>query len=330
TPILVLQAAYNDVFTGSPTRFPFALWSPTDRLGFGMRGLDPGGVPQIAFHVRQGIAGVLANVGQLDEWAYGGFVLLGVAVAGLVLVRRQPAVWAVAAVGAAIPLGYVFFWGVANGGNLWDSFGRFGPFYFVPALVPLAIFGAEAIVTIWASRPRIGLCAVIVMTLIGGIGAVTAVSASVTERNARQQPYDLIANRLGGSSKALVLLPGYYVGNTLPGIYSLSVDSRTRVLYAVSQGNVDVDLVRRFKDHVPYRLVGCSYSVRGVLGTRRLPTGTDAPFPRVDGKGARLERLKVWHGSTVHLELTVAPTAHAQAMLTVLADGRPISMRLPL
>src|SRR5262249_36518158 len=105
-PVLVAQAAYNAYVTGDALRLPYSLWSSTDRLGFGYRGLLPSGVPQTYFGPRQGLHGVVDNLWSLNLWAFGGAALAILALVGLSASWRKPAAPALAAVAVAVPLGY--------------------------------------------------------------------------------------------------------------------------------------------------------------------------------------------------------------------------------
>jgi hypothetical protein len=305
-PVVVAQGAYNTYVTGVPWKLPYSLWSSTDRLGFGYRGLLPSGIPQTYFGARQGVHAVAANLWALRDWAFGGLVLVLLAVLGVYALHRRADALALAAVAVVVPFGYLFFWGLANIALLSKAVDRFGPYYFVPVLVPLAVLGVEGARQVWAwHRWALVALAVVALTTTG-IGLGDAVSTALGERDARAQPYDLLAAATDRDRPALVFLPGDYVGTTVLDRYTLSPGPPTNDdVYVVANGNVDLALLDRYPGHVPYRLAGCAFTAQTPLGSHRFPRGTEPSQALVTGRGARLERLTERRAASVTLTVAV-------------------------
>lgn len=145
--------AYNAAVVGHPLRLPFTVTGPTDAFGFGRRGIFPGAT--VAFDLADGLTGALATGGWLMAWSFGGPILVVLAVLGYRRLPPSDARRALAAVAIVHPLGYVFFWGASAVVQRWDGAATLGPFYHLPLLVPLAVFGGHGLVRL-RFRPWIG------------------------------------------------------------------------------------------------------------------------------------------------------------------------------
>jgi hypothetical protein len=313
-PVLVLQAAYNTYVTGVPWKLPYSLWSSTDRLGFGDRGLLPSGVPQTYFGPRQGVHAVAVNLWSLRTWAFGGLVLAFLAVVGAYTLRRRHEVLPLVAVAVVVPFGYLFFWGIANISLLSKAIDRFGPYYFVPLLVPLAVFGVEGAVRVWTWREWVLVVLVAGGLVTTGIGMHDAVSTALGERDARAQPYDALSTITDHSNPLLVFIPGDYIGTSVLDRYTVDTHTFTDDLFAVSNGNADIDLIGQYRLFAPYRLAACRYDGQAPLGSHRFPTDAPASQALVTGNGARLERLHVTTSDfplTLHALVETGPASDA-------------------
>jgi hypothetical protein len=78
----------------------------------------------------------------LTFWCFGGLLVIGLAVAGWRVLRRRRGASPLAAAALAIPLGYLFFWGSYNA-LTWGAPYHLGPYYWMPVVIPLAVFGAD-------------------------------------------------------------------------------------------------------------------------------------------------------------------------------------------
>jgi hypothetical protein len=319
-PVLVLQVAYNTYVTGVPWKLPYSLWSSTDRLGLGDRGLLPSGVPQTYFGPRQGVHAVAVNLWSLRTWAFGGLVLAFLAVLGAYTLRRRHEVLPLVAVAVVVPFGYLFFWGIANISLLSKALDRFGPYYFVPLLVPLAVFGVEGAVRVWMWREWVLVVLAAVALVSTGIGMHDAVSTALGERDARAQPYDTLATITSRAHPSLVFLPGDYIGTSVLDRYTVDTHTSTDDLYAASTGNADLDLVQHYPSHTPYRVVACSYDAQAPLGSHQFPADVPASQALVTGTGARAERLHVIRRSSpLTLHVLAGAGARGDATLQVAA-----------
>ncbi len=331
-PVLVAQAAYNAYVTGVPWKFPYSLWSSTDRFGFGLRGLLPTNVPQTNYRPRDGIHGVAANLWALNAWAFGGVVLVVLAGVGLFALRRRPEALALASLIGLMPLGYFFFWGIANISFLSKAGDRFGPYYFLPMLVPLAAFGVEGAVRTWEWRRGVFVVAAIAALVLTGVGTASALSTAIGERDARGEPYDALARVTDPDRPALVFLPGQYVGVSVLDRYSVSTSADGDDRYVVSAGNRDIDLVRHYSGYAPYRIVGCEYPGDTPLGSEVYPAG-EPSLALVTGEGAQARRLHlaVTQGSELTLNVSVDAAAAADTQLEVAAgtNGIVVPVRVP-
>ncbi|HEV3401483.1 MAG TPA: glycosyltransferase family 39 protein, partial [Acidimicrobiales bacterium] len=146
-PVLAMLAYYRAA-TGSPFRTPFNLLEPQDTLGFGARRLVPG-APELDFTLAHGIYGIIRYVLITLAWAFGGLVLVGFFLAGLL--RRRvggPQPW-LALIVLTFACGYMFFWGTF-GTSLRGGLSSFlGPFYLMPVLVPLTFLAARGFGAVW-------------------------------------------------------------------------------------------------------------------------------------------------------------------------------------
>jgi hypothetical protein len=344
-PIVVAQAFYNRYVTGSFLKLPYSLWSSTDRLGFGDRGLLPSGVPQVHFGPRQGVHAVAVNLWALHSWAFGGVVLAVLAVVGVCAQWRRPGAVPLAAVAVVVPAGYLFFWGIANISLLSKAIDRFGPYYFVPVLVPLAVFGVEGAALVWAWRRWVLVALTAIALVTTGFGMADAVAAALGERDARTQPYDVLTSITRGPGHALVFLPGDYIGTSVLNRYTLDASTTTHDVYAVDDDNRAIALVQSRPEDTPYRLAACDYTAETPLGSHQYPRTAAPSEALVTGSGARAQRLHlVTTGSSgLTLRATVAPgattggtvdvaagTYRASAPLQPAATGQPATVAVHL
>ncbi|MET0920292.1 MAG: hypothetical protein ABWY77_03715 [Acidimicrobiia bacterium] len=319
-PILVAQAVYNAYVTGVPWRFPYALWSSTDRFGFGWRGLMPNDVPQTYYGPKQAVHALVDNVWALNAWAFGGVVLVALAAVGIWVSRRRGDSIALASLVVVVPAGYVFFWGIANISFLSKAMDRFGPYYFLPLLVPLAAFAVEGAMRVWEWRRWALAVAVVLALALTGVGTASALSTAIGERDARSQPYDVLATITNRTRPALVFFPGDYLGVSVLDRYTLDPDGRGTDRFVVSNGNHDISLVRHYGSLAPYAIVGCNYPGETPLGSEVFPSG-EPSLALVTGTGARAQRLHLAtsDGPVLTVQIVVDPSATAGAQLEVAA-----------
>jgi hypothetical protein len=153
-PPLVAGAAYQWAVLGSPFRLPFTVTGPSDTFGFGRRGVFPEAT--VAFDLQDGVTALLRNQGWLVAWAFGGPILVGLAVHGFRRLRaerdgaRGPVERALILIAVLYPLGYVGFWAAHATVAHWPGAASLGPYYHLPVLVSLAVFAGHG----YAALPR--------------------------------------------------------------------------------------------------------------------------------------------------------------------------------
>ncbi|MGY1679111.1 hypothetical protein [Geodermatophilus sp. SYSU D01176] len=250
-PVLALTLVYNAVVVGGPFRLPFTVTGPQDTFGFGDRGVFPRYT--VRFTAADGVAGVLANLRGTPGWVAGGLVLVALAVLGLVRTRGA-ARWAVAALAVVVPLGYLPFWGPWAMGTQWQGLALFGPFYWLPVVVPLVVFGAAGLARVARRRRSLAAAAVAAMvglTALAVPGPVTGNREVTAEYRAVQQ-----AVTDAGLDDALLFLPrrgdlGF--DSDTPFLHN-DPALRQPVLYAEQRGAADLALVGRFAGRSLHRL----------------------------------------------------------------------------
>jgi hypothetical protein len=327
-----LLLASNTAATGSPTTLPFTLLEPSDTLGFGVRRLYPSdGVRH--FGPREGLAGVGSHLSLLGGWAFAG-VLLAVCAALALVRRRVPAPGLALGAGAAsLLVGYIGFWGVWNAAELWGGIRYLGPFYVLPVLVPLVLFGARGLVDLVLAsrpgrrRPPAGLArlaglarpvrsAVAVLTVLGLLAAgasSTAVLVEAVRANAGFTRHDADLARLvdaqPGRGLVFVGIDPPYLGHPVNAL-SNPPGLDGRALFAVSRGADDLTVAAGHPDRRLYLL--------------RTPSAFNgAPETRSTGTLERLEREEAT-GRPVEVSLTIdaAPAGFRAARVVVTAHGR--------
>jgi hypothetical protein len=251
-PVLALTLVYNAVVVGGPFRLPFTVTGPQDTFGFGDRGVFPQHTSP--FTPADAAAGLLANLRGTPGWVAGGVVLVALAVLGLVRTRGA-ARWAVAALAVVVPLGYLPFWGPWAIGTQWEGLALFGPFYWLPVVVPLVVFGAAGLVAVLrrAGRP---VAAVLVVAMVGL--TALAVPGPVAGHRAVTEEYRTVQRVVADADldDALLFLPRRgdhgFVSDT-PFLQN-EPSLQQPVLYAEQRGAADLALAERFPGRSLHRL----------------------------------------------------------------------------
>lgn len=306
-----LTLAYNAVMTGSPWVFPYQAFAPLDGLGFGHREIlahDVDYTIELALRSNRRVATQF-----FTQWIAGGLLGAGVALYGVVHAFRRGVSAREAVLGglfASILLGNLYFWGNFNilgditrpGDGL---IAVLGPYYHFDLLLPTATFAAVGLIAIVdqlsdhvarrfsVSSPRLVATLAVVVLIVGSGGVVTAqnLDEGVRENMEATAVYEVAYEPFDGGppSNALVFLPTPY-GDWLnhpfqPLRNEPGFDGGT--VYAMDER--PFDLIEAYPNRRLYR-----YTYRG----------TWAPIhgsPRT----ARLKRLQVLRGQTVHLDSTV-------------------------
>ncbi|MCA1844170.1 MAG: glycosyltransferase family 39 protein, partial [Actinobacteria bacterium] len=145
-PPLVAMAVYFQVATGSFLRPPFTFVGPSDTLGFGPKRMYAG-MPYVVFTPGRALLAFSRLTVLTGFWGFGGLLLIGLAAMGFRRLQGRPGGW-LALVAVTVPVGYAFFWGSFSSSE-WGGPWRFGPFYWLPVIVPGTILGAAGFVRLW-------------------------------------------------------------------------------------------------------------------------------------------------------------------------------------
>jgi 4-amino-4-deoxy-L-arabinose transferase-like glycosyltransferase len=306
-PVLALTLVYNAAVVGGPFRLPFTVTGPKDTFGFGERGVFP--EHTVDFTPADGVAGLLATLRGTPGWVFGGLVLVVLAVLGLVRTRGA-ARWAVAALAVVVPLGYLPFWGPWAMSTQWKGLALFGPFYSLPVVVPLVVFGAAGLLDLWrraTARARVtAAVAVVAMVVLTAVAVPAPVRGNLAVRDDYRAVQRVVA--AADLDDALLFLPrrgdlGF--ASTTPFLEN-DPSLRQPVLYAEQRGAADLALADRFPDRTLYRL------------------SEDLRPGQTTGGRLTLDRLRVDAGPTVTLRLRVTNPTDRPVAVAYLSDGEQV------
>lgn len=251
---LIAMLLYFDIATGSPFRFPFNLLSDRDSVGFGLKEMVPGfGITE--YTPGRAFEGMVRHLLYVSTWGFGGLVLLGLAFWGARKFRAgHPARW-LGLVIFTIPLGYFFFWG-SYGATEWGGPRRFGPYYYLVMITPLAILGARGFSSVWRWDRRVGGLTAVGMLALSSLVMIKAVQENRSFTEGRRKLYGPVFEMNYGRN-ALVFLPqlqGGWLLQPFAHARNSSLDSPT--IWALERTiEEDVDVVLEFGDRVPYLAV---------------------------------------------------------------------------
>ena len=277
---------FNDAATGSPLRLPFSLFESGDTLGFGVHRLYPGEAGR-RFGPAQAFRGLGRHLELLGGgWAFGGLILLALAVVALLRKRASPELLVVLAGGLFLVCGYLFFWGTWNAAIVWGAVRYLGPYYLLPLLIPLCILAALGLAEIasagsWRAVTAVGLAAA-----VSGVALVPALRSdlALNADNVR------LAQAVSDRGHALVFVdtyPGYLQHPTSVISNRFPVGGQT--VFALARGGDDFSVLRGFPGRALYRL-------------RLLGEYGKLPHARY---GAQLEHVHLVRGRTLTFTLSV-------------------------
>jgi hypothetical protein len=257
------MALYFRAATGSFLRPPFTFVGPTDTLGFGPHRMYAG-MPFLDYTPGRALVALGRLTVLTGFWGFGGLLLIGLAVAGHRGLGGRARGW-LALVALSVPLGYTLFWGSFSSTE-WGGPWRFGPFYWLPVLIPGSILGAAGFARLWRWDRLVGRLVV---------GGMAAVSLFVTVRAvAEHRRFGAERDRLYAAPLRAAALEGAVVflppldGPWLLQPFSLARNSRFDgpVVWALDRGErQNLDVVRHLPGRTPYRVVLPA-------ATRRSPT----------------------------------------------------------
>jgi 4-amino-4-deoxy-L-arabinose transferase-like glycosyltransferase len=247
-PLLVVIGLVNQDLMGSPLRFPETVAGPRGGFGFGDRlALQvPHGtqVTPVHYGVGDAFLTMWRNVIETRAWIFGGLVALVLGVVGLVRVRRDARLWMLVGILVAFPVGYLFWYGIFTATSTFHGIYSYGPYYYYPAFVALAVLLARGIVALLDGRPRfVVVGAAVVLVLVTAITMRTPVHNAT--QNAAQQRRALRLFAGVPKRDALVVLPQYWIGSPNPTLTN-DPGLKRPVLYALDRGDEDLILYGRF------------------------------------------------------------------------------------
>jgi 4-amino-4-deoxy-L-arabinose transferase-like glycosyltransferase len=295
--------AYNTVLMGGPLRSTFSVTGPDDRLGFGPRGVFASST--FRFTRGDAVTSLSSNLGQFPGWVFGGVVLVALALFGLWRHRRGgPAIWAIAGVAVSFAFGYAAFWSPYSIVKLWPGSATMGPFYHLPLLIPVVLFGAAGLTMLFERDRALGSVAVALLVL------VTAVNVGVRiDRNRTvTRDYEAVQRLVNDAhlGRAVLFMPdrgqnGYE--SAAPFLENLP-SLRQSVVYALDDGSNDFAVIDRYPDRAPARMRAEVRPGDQLLHPTRF-----------------VERLGVVRGESVFLRFRIVNTVGSPTVLATLDLG---------
>jgi 4-amino-4-deoxy-L-arabinose transferase-like glycosyltransferase len=305
---LVATLLYYRAATGSPFRPPFNLLEPSDTLGFGPRRLLPG-QPAVPFTPNLGWYGVSRHVLLTSFWGFGGLLLIGFFLAGLL--RRGRAgleVW-IALAAVTYACGYAFFWGTYGTGLRGSLTSFLGPFYFLPVLACVTLLAAKGFGLLWRRDWLMAAMAVAGMVMVSGYLMVEALKVNLRLTEEDRRLYTPVA--AANLEDALVFLPPMWGRHLLHPFAWLqnTADYDGETVYALDRGEAaNLALLGDYPGRTAYRL--------RVHGAYRV----NPPDP---GLTTSLEPLTILERDSLEMDVTFEnPTTDPRVSLAVSVDGR--------
>jgi Dolichyl-phosphate-mannose-protein mannosyltransferase len=251
---LLAMAAYFRAATGSFLRPPFTFVGPSDTLGFGLHRMYPG-MPYLDYTPARALVALGRLTMLTGFWGFGGLLLAGLAVIGSRRLLRGPGRW-LALLALTVPLGYALFWG-SFASSEWGGPWRFGPFYWLPVLIPGSILGAAGFARLWRWDRSVARLVAAGMAAVSLFVVVRAVAEHRRLGAERDRLYAAPLRVAAAGRRAVVFLP------PLDGPYLLQPFSLARnadfdgpVVWALDRGpRQNLDVARHFPDRTPYRVV---------------------------------------------------------------------------
>jgi hypothetical protein len=244
-PPLAAYAAYNWVATGSPVRFAFRVSGPVDTFGFGRRASFGGGEPGIDYTVGRAWSTLGEMTASLQRWLPGGLALLVLALVGAAVRRRESRTVLLVALVLVFPVGYFFWWGTANSvkHGLIDEL---GPFYWLPALVPLAVLAALGIEWLW-ERQRVLAVVLGAVCLTSTVVTAPAMARDAAHAGNVRSARVALEERAGPHSLLLVP-PEFETDLYARTVVDADLDDSRVVALLPDDAGARFDLVERFPD----------------------------------------------------------------------------------
>jgi len=339
TGFVGLTLAYNAYVTTSPLLFPYEAFAPHDGLGFGRRAilgheliytrelaLRTNGIVLWTFASRWFTAGLLGTGVALLGFVVAAFGMWRSGLESTLELSRNQLRLLLVGIAVSVSVGNLLFWGnrnilgdlaVPNDGLI----SLFGPFYHFDLLLPITAFAAHGVVTSWETVRRYGPESTRLRhVLLAGLVLVALPTVTIAEVQTLGPPVDRNAAYTAkldqayapfgpnGPSDALVFLPPTYGEwrnhpfqwlRNEPGF-----DGST--LYAIDrQPAADFAVLEAYPDREYFR-----YRYRGDW----TPDPDDRVIPV-------LEQLKLYHGSAVFAQTSVAIPERVTRVFVAISNG---------
>jgi hypothetical protein len=302
-PPAALLLWFDDAATGSPLRLPFSLFQSGDTLGFGVHRVYPGEAGR-HFGFAQGWQGLSRHLELLGGgWAFGGVILLALALVPLLRRRASSELLAVLAGGVLLVVGYLFFWGIWNAGIIWGAVRYLGPYYLMPLLISVSILAALGLVDIAAAGMWRGVATVVVAAAVSAVALVPALRSDL----ALNADNTTLARAVAAQGRSLVYVDTYpdYLGHPTT-VISNKYPVGGRTVFALARGGDDFRVLHAFPG-------------RGLFRLRLLGEYDKRPHSFY---GAQLERVSLVRGRSITLGFRVnLPARFRTGRLEVVAGG---------
>ena len=252
-PFIALLLIVNQQLMGNALTLPFTVTDKLDKFGFGPRRTFTvaGGGPAPYFGVGDAFQTLGDNLLEVHRWIFGGLLSIGVAAWGLW--KRKPEARDGLLLGLVFvfPVVYFFWWGNWNNTELFGTYQLLGPFYYFPAVVPLALLAARGLLLIRWRTATIAL-ATIALVAVTGVGILRAVQRNGDVASDRRK--ELAKTAKVPDRNALLFLPDNRIGGDLPTLTN-NPDLSNSVLYATDQDERSLALALRYPDRRDFRLI---------------------------------------------------------------------------
>jgi 4-amino-4-deoxy-L-arabinose transferase-like glycosyltransferase len=246
-------ATYNALVMGGPLRSTFSITGPDDRLGFGSRGVFP--TTTFHFTPRDGIVSLFSTVVQFPGWVFGGMALVGLAAFGLWRHRRGgPVIWAIAGIALAFTIGYAVFWSPYSIVKLWPGSATMGPFYHLPLLAPIALFGAAGLTGAFDRSRVLGSVVVALMVVVSAATVGVRIDRNQRVTHDYEAAQRLVNDAHLGRAVLFMSDRGESGFESASPFLENNPSLNQRVIYALDDGGNDFDIIARYPDRALARM----------------------------------------------------------------------------
>jgi Dolichyl-phosphate-mannose-protein mannosyltransferase len=258
-PTIVIALLYNLATTGTLLEFPVSVQSGGfSKFGFGIRSIGPD-TPKLNYTVQEAVESMGTNLWAVPTWLFGTYLTLALSAYGAFRLWKAERAICGLLLGLTFifPVGYLAWWASSLTTN--GALTGLGPHYYVPMLVPLAIFAAYGIAELAVHRRAVLIGGVVVAIVLTGI----AVQPKIAEQRRVAKASRIYSHQLQRGLKQRDGQPALVIQERRKSSYIMEPypflanppDLKADVLYARDRGPLNVDLIDRTKDRRVYRIV---------------------------------------------------------------------------